>query len=277
MGDPGLFGPDSVTWRVHSDATMLLGGVRALLLQALHPLAMAGVAQHSDFREDPWGRLFRTARYVTVTSFGTTLEARQAGLRVRSIHDRLAGVEPESGAAYRVSDPHLLLWVHCCETDSFLSTYRRAGGRVSPADADRYLEEQVSTATLVGIDPYTVPASTSALRDYFASMQPELRSTAAARDALRFVLWPPLPTRARPLRPAWAAVAGTAYALLPRWARRLYGVPALPTTDLAGTLSARALRSAVRLVPAHLREAPEVRAARRRVSGEGGEAVRRGA
>jgi uncharacterized protein (DUF2236 family) len=120
--DPGLYGPDSVTWRVHADPTMALSGLRALLLQAVHPLAMAGVAQHSDFREDPWGRLFRTAEYVGVTTYGTTSQARRAGAKLRGIHGRLAGIEPETGITYRVNDPHLLRWVHCVEVESFLTT-----------------------------------------------------------------------------------------------------------------------------------------------------------
>ena len=135
--DPGLYGPDSVTWRVHADPMMLVAGLRALLLQAVHPLAMAGVAQHSDFRGDPWGRLFRTAEYVGVTTYAPTSVATRAAARVRGIHRQLAGVEPESGQAYRVDDPHLLLWVHCCEAESFLSTAVRSGLR-HPALPSRF-------------------------------------------------------------------------------------------------------------------------------------------
>jgi uncharacterized protein (DUF2236 family) len=131
--DPGLHGPDSVTWRVHADPSMALAGLRALLLQALHPLAMHGVIAHSDFRADPWGRLFRTAEYVGVTTYGTTEQARRAGARVRGIHRRLGGIEPESGTAYRVDDPALLRWVHCVEVESFLSTALRCGLRLSEA------------------------------------------------------------------------------------------------------------------------------------------------
>jgi len=125
--DPGLYGPHSVTWRVHADPSMALSGLRALLLQALHPLAMSGVAQHSDFRQDPWGRLFRTADYVGVTTYGSTEQARRAGAKVRGIHRKLAGIEPETGTAYRVDDPELLRWVHCVEVESFLSTAVRCG------------------------------------------------------------------------------------------------------------------------------------------------------
>jgi uncharacterized protein (DUF2236 family) len=115
--DPGLFGPDSVTWQLHADPAVALGGLRALMLQTLHPLAMAGVAEHSDFRDDPWGRLFRTADYIAAVTYGTTEEAHRAAARVRRVHRRLRGVEPESGRGYRVDDPALLLWVHCCEVD----------------------------------------------------------------------------------------------------------------------------------------------------------------
>jgi uncharacterized protein (DUF2236 family) len=268
MGDPGLFGPDSVTWRVHADPVMGIGGLRALHLQALHPLAMAGVAQHSDFRADPWGRLLRTVGYVTTVSFGSTTQVERAAARVRGIHRPLRGVEPESGAAYRVDDPALLRWVHCCLVDSFLTTYRRAGGPLTAAEADQYVAEQVRAAALVGVAPETVPGSVAALATYFLHMRPELRCTAEARKAATFVLLPPMPSRRlAAAKPAWAAVAGTAFALLPRWARRLYGLPGAPTTDLAATATVRALRRSLLLVPAHVREGPPVRDARARVAG----------
>jgi uncharacterized protein (DUF2236 family) len=266
--DAGLFGPDSVTWRVHADPVMAIGGLRALHLQALHPLAMAGVAEHSDFRADPWGRLMRTVNYVTTVSFGSTPQVERAAARVRGIHRRLGGVEPESGTAYRVDDPELLRWVHCCLADSFLTTFRRAGGRLGAGDADRYVAEQVRAAELVGVDPACVPASEAELRDYFAAMRPELRATKEARRAAVFVLLPPMPARwLEPAKPVWASVAGTAFALLPRWARRLYGVPTPPATDLAATATIRALRRSLLLLPAHVRDAPPVRDARARAAG----------
>jgi uncharacterized protein (DUF2236 family) len=266
--DEGLFGPSSITWRVHADPVMGLGGLRALHLQALHPLAMAGVAAHSDFRADPWGRLLRTVGYVTTVSFGTSAQAERAAARVRGIHRPLHGVEPESGVAYRVDDPELLRWVHCCLADSFLTTYRRAGGRLSPAEADAYVLEQTRAAALVGLDPSRVPASVAELDAYFEAMRPSLRATAEARRAAAFVLWPPMPSRWLDLaRPAWAGVAGTAFALLPRWARRLYGLPASPVADVAATAAVRALRASLLLVPADVREGPPVREARARVAG----------
>ena len=264
--DPGLYGPDSVTWRVHADPTMLLAGLRALLLQAVHPLAMAGVAEHSDFRADPWGRLFRTADYVTTTSFGTTKEANRAGARVRGIHRQLSGYEVESGTPYKVGDPHLLLWVHCVEVESFLTTVTRCGLKLSDSEKDRYYTEQLANAKLVGLQ--TAPASQAEMADYFASMQPELRVTAAARAAARFVVLPPMPAKyalTTPARPAWVGLAGAAAAMLPRWARRLYRLPGLPMTDLGASMTGRAIRAGLLAIPAGVRTGPAVKEARARV------------
>jgi len=268
LPDPGLYGPDSVTWRVHADPSMALAGLRALLLQAVHPLAMSGVEQHSDFRADPWGRLFRTADYVAVTTYGTTEQARRAGARVRGVHRRLAGIEPESQTAYRVDSPDLLRWVHCVEVESFLSTGLRCGMKLSASDQDRYYAEQTVGASLVGLDPASVPGSVSEMADYLREMQPELRITEAARKSVRFILWPPMPALVRlgtPARPAWVALATAAFAMLPRWARRLYGMPGLPTTDLAATAAGIAFRTGVLVVPETLRHGPHVKEAHARV------------
>jgi uncharacterized protein (DUF2236 family) len=266
--DLGLYGPASVSWRVHADPSMALAGLRALFLQALHPLAMSGVAQHSDFQDDPWGRLFRTADYVGVTTFGTTEQARRAGAKVRGIHRRLAGIEPASGQAYRVDDPDLLRWVHCVEVESFLSTAVRCGLRLSAGDRDRYYAEQTVGASLVGLDPATVPASVDQMAAYFRDQRPSLQVTPAARQAATFVLWPPMPALVRigtPARPAWIALAGAAFAMLPRWARRMYRLPGLPTTDLAATAAGLAFRSGLLVVPPALRHSPHVKAARARL------------
>src|SRR5215210_3203009 len=157
VSDYGLFGPESVTWRLHADSAMALAGLRALLLQALHPLAMAGVEEHSAYRTDPWGRLARTGEFIGVTTFGTTEQAGRAGARVRGLHGNKGGVEPESGVEYRVSDPHLLLWVHCGQVDSVLVSLRAAGVKISADEADRYVAEQVTSAELIGIDAANAP------------------------------------------------------------------------------------------------------------------------
>lgn len=272
-GDAGLFGPDSVTWRIHGDPAMVFGGLRALLLQALHPLAMAGVDQHSNFAADPWGRLTRTAEYVGTVTYGTTEEALRAGRIVQAVHRRLGGVEPESGLPYRVADPHLVLWVHCAEVDSFLHAYRRCGGVLAPGEADVYLAEQVAAAELVGVPAAEVPDSEAALRDYFAWIRPELRATAAAQEALRFVLTVPLPGPARAAQPVWLWLAALAFRQLPRWARRRYGLAglalSLPGSGVHAEVAGRSLSTAVRMVPATIRESPARTAADARIRGAG--------
>jgi uncharacterized protein (DUF2236 family) len=266
--DPGLYGPDSVTWRVHADPSMALAGLRALFFQAVHPLAMAGVAQHSDFRGDPWGRLFRTADYVGVTTYGTSQEARRAGAKVRGVHRRLGGIEPESGQAYRVDDPELLRWVHCVEVESFLTTALRCGLRLSRSEQDRYYAEQTRGAELVGLHAADVPGSVAQMADYFTEVRPQLRVTAEARRTARFVLWPPMPSLVQvgtPARPAWVALATAAFAMLPRWARRLYSLPGLPTTDAAATAAGLAFRSGLLIVPERLRHGPALKQGRARL------------
>ncbi len=268
--DHGLFGPDSVTWRIHGDPSMVLGGLRALWIQALHPLAMAGVAAHSNYREDPWGRLARTGEWIATVTFGTTEQAEQAGAVLRSVHASLPpGVEPESGQPYRVDDPDLLAWVHATEVDSFLSTYRRSGGRLERGDADRYVEEMTASARLVGLDPATVPHSEADLADYLHDIRPQLRATRAARAAMLYGAAPAMPTwvqLATPARPAWTALVATACGLLPRWARRMYGLPGLPTTDLQAAISARLVRTALFGLPGAVRRNPAHRAALERLA-----------
>ena len=277
-GDTGLFGPDSITWRVHGDPVMGLAGLRALFLQALHPLAMAGVAEHSDFRSDPWGRLFRTAEFVGVSSFGTVEEAERAAARVRGIHRKLSGIEPETGTPYRVDDPELLRWVHCCEVDSFITTYRRCGGKLSDHEADRYYVEQRQTARLVGLDPAFVPGSIAEMASYFQGMRPQLRASAEANRAAWFVLKPPMPrlvSVATPARPAWVGVAGLSFAMLPRWARKLYRLPGLAPTDVGATLAGRALRLTLMRLPDGVRNGPHVKAAQARLAAQPSAPVRR--
>ena len=267
--DPGLFGPGSVTWRVQSDPIMWVAGLRALLLQATHPAAMAGVLEHSDFRADPWGRLRRTADYVGTIAFGSTEEVARAGARVRGIHGKVRGLDGRTGRTYRASDPELLLWVHCCEVESFVTTYRRAGGQLTTDEVDRYYTEQTHSAEVVGIDPSVAPASATAMASYFRQMRPQLEVDARTRQMAGYVLLPPMPTRVgltTPARPVWFAVASLSAALLPRWARRLYGLPGLPTTDLAATAGLRGLRAALQLAPQRYREGPHVRAANARMA-----------
>jgi uncharacterized protein (DUF2236 family) len=258
----GFFGPDSVTWRVHADPTFSVAGLRALLLQALHPVAMDGVARFSGgFQSAPWPRLMRTAAYVDTLTFGTRTEALHAVQRVRSIHRRLGGTERTTGRTYRVDDPDLLLWVHCCEVDSLLSVARRAGVPLSDGEADRYVAEQVVAAVLVGADERHVPRATAELAAYFVRMRPQLAVTPAAREACRLVVLPPMPRWVRlltPARPAWGGLAGLAVASLPGWARRMYSLPGLGLTEPTTTAALKAFRQATLALPPRVRRSPIV-------------------
>lgn len=277
MADEGLFGPDSVTWRVHAEPVLWVAGIRALLLQALHPAAMAGVLQHSDFRADPWGRLLRTARYVGTITYGSASAVDRAGARVRGLHRLAAGADPVTGVSYRADDPELLRWVHCCEVDSFLCVYRRSGGGLSAAEADAYVAEQRRAAAVVGLAPADVPGSVTELADYFDRTRPQLAADSRSRELLRYLVLPPMPLRISvlsPARPAWAGVVGLAFALLPPWARRLYGLPGLAATDPVATVAVRGLARALHVLPESLREGPQLRSARARLaSGSSGQAL----
>ena len=267
----GFFGPDSVTWRIHSDPSFSVGGLRALLLQALHPVAMDGVARFSGgFRDEPWPRLIRTATYVDTLTFGTRTEAQAAVDRVRGIHRRLGATEETTGRAYRVDDRDLLLWVHCCVVDSLLSVARRGGLPLTADDADRYVAEQVTSATLIGVPAADVPDSVAGLAAYFEAIRPELSVTSAARDAYRLIVLPPMPTWVRyltPAQPAWGGLATLAVALLPQWARRMYSLPGLGLTDAAATAGLKAFRQTMLRLPQRARRSPIVWGGFERVAG----------
>jgi len=225
-GAAGYFGPGSVTWAIHADSCMLAGGLRALMLQTMHPLAMAGVAQHSNYREAPLDRLANTSLYVGTTIYGSRVEAQQAVAMVKRVHERVTGVAPD-GRAYRANDPHLLTWVHSTLVDSFLRAYQRYGSQpLSAADADTYVAEQAVLAELFGAEP--AARSVPELRAYFATMRPELQATRDARDTIRFLLAPPLPLVARG---PYAIIASAAVTMLPRSVRRALWLPVLPAVE----------------------------------------------
>jgi uncharacterized protein (DUF2236 family) len=267
--DEGYFGPDSVTWRLHADPLMAVAGLRSLFLQALHPAAMSAVAAHSTFREDPWGRLMRTGEYLGTVTYGTRADADRASARVRGIHRRVTGVDPQTGRDYRADDPDLLLWIHLGFVESNLSVVRRGGLRLEPGDADAYVREQVRAAQLLGLEEAIVPSTEAEMTAYYERVQPELVATEEARSTARFALKPPMNTAVAlgtPARPAWAAVVSLAFATLPVWARKLYSFPGLSVTDGATTLGLRALRASLLAVPAAVREGPHLRAARARLT-----------
>jgi uncharacterized protein (DUF2236 family) len=226
VGDTGLFGPDSATWKVHADSAILVGAVRALLLQTMHPLAMAGVAEHSRYRSDPTGRLWQTSRYVGTVTFGSTKEADAAIRRVKQVHERVRGVAPD-GRPYEANDPHLLLWVHHTLVESFLFSYQRfAAEPLAGTDADRYVAEQAEIAERFGAEP--AARSVAQLRAWMKEERADLRATASAREAVRFLLFPPLSLA---LRPAYGILAAAAVGSLPAWMRWDLRLPILPLTD----------------------------------------------
>ncbi len=258
-GDTGLFGPASVTWRVHGDPGMVIAGIRALLLQAVHPLAMAGVAHHSTYRIDPWGRLRRTVEYVDTITYGSTESAHRAAARVRRVHAGVHGVEAGTGRPYRATDPELLLWVHVSEVESFLSTTRRCGLALTDKQADTYFAEQIRAAELVGIPARDVPSSRTEVERYFTRMRPGLRASAQSREAVGFILRPPMPrwvTLATPARPGWSVLAAIAVGMLPSWTRQLYGLPNTAAVDLTASVCGRATRAALLRLPRSLYQAP---------------------
>ncbi|MBL0885794.1 oxygenase MpaB family protein [Myceligenerans indicum] len=238
---PRWFPPESAVRAVHADAATFAGGLRALLLQALHPLAMAGVAGHSGYRSDPWGRLARTSTFLAATIFGTAEEAQAAVDRVRAVHDRVRGTSPD-GVPYRAGDPHLLTWVHAAEADSFLTAHQRFGARPLSADrADEYVAQLGQVAGALGARD--VPQTVAELAECLESYRPELRATPQALDTARFLLRePPLP---RPVRVPYALLAAGAVATLPAWARtelRLERWPHGAAARLAGRVAVGAIR-----------------------------------
>ena len=219
-GDVGWFGPDSAIWAVHGSLATLVGGVRALLLQAAHPLALAGVVGHSDYRADPLGRLQRTNRFLTTTTFGSSALAEAAVARVRAAHGPVHGTAPD-GRPYDAADPALLLWVHVALTDSMLRAAQAYGPR--DVDADSYVAEAAVVATALGIaDP---PRSAAALGTVLEAYLPELSADESTRSVVRFLMAPPLPIAAQP---AYQVLARAAVDELPPWATRLLGLPDRP-------------------------------------------------
>lgn len=240
------FDDDAPIRTVHLDASMFIGGIRALLLQSLHPLAMTGVAQHSDYKNDPWGRLQRTADFLATTTFGPSSAAEQAIATVTAIHDRVSGITAE-GVEYRANDPHLLAWVHVAEVDSFLRAHDRYGeSRLEGKDRDLYIAQSGSIAARLGADP--VPETEQGVADLLNEFRSELRATPEAREAARYLLIdPPLPASSKP---AYSVIAAAGASLLPLWARKELRIPWFPVSERlairpAGDLITKTIRWAL--------------------------------
>ncbi|GAA4835175.1 oxygenase MpaB family protein [Kitasatospora terrestris] len=250
-GTPGprWFPPDAAIRAVHGDASMFVGGLAALLVQSLHPSAMAAVAAHSGYRSDPWGRLQRTSTFLAVTTFGTAADAQAAVDRVRAVHHRIRGTTA-AGRPYRADDPHLLAWVHAAEAHSFLRAHEVYGAApLDPAGYDAYVADMAVVAAALGVeDP---PRDRAGLDAVLHSYRPELARTDEAREAARFLLLhPPLPW---PVRPAYGALAAAAVHLLEPEHRGLLGLPGVPLVECAfqplGTAVVRSIRWALPAAP----------------------------
>jgi uncharacterized protein (DUF2236 family) len=244
----GLLGPDSVAWRVIGHPVSLVGGLRSLIIQSLHPLAMAGVAQHSDYRNRALDRLRGTAYYVAATTFGDLETAHAAAARVRRIHSQVHGIDPVTGRPYSADDPDTQLWVHSVEWHSFLAAYRAYGGRrLSATEEDRYIAEGVRVAALLGVPEDRVPASVAQMRAYFTSVRPQLCVTEPAREAIDFVLHPPMTRELLPLQLPLRLTASAALAIVPSHLRALAGIDRPRIADGLSGAAVRVAASALTL------------------------------
>ena len=251
---PRWFHPESPIGVVHGDASMFIGGIRSIMLQSLHPVAMLGVAEHSDYRSDPWARLAQIANFIAITTFGTQRHATQAITAVRRAHESVTGFGPD-GTPYAANDPHLLAWVHAAEIDSFLVAHRAHGHRqLSLAEQDTYVEQTAVVASLLGVDD--PPTSVRELAETLAGFRPELAGSDHARDAIRFLIKEP--DLAFASRGPYLSLIGAAITLLPDWARVELALPvqrAIPdrAAVVAGEVTTRFVRWAMAPGHAHAR------------------------
>jgi uncharacterized protein (DUF2236 family) len=228
IANTGLFGPGSVAWKIHSHPVLVVGGFRALIIQALHPLAMAGVTHHSAYASDPLGRFHRTAQYVHKVVFADTATARAAAEHVRRVHERIRGTDPVTGREYYANDPEILLWVHCVQAYSAIVSRRVFVGDLSDAQEEQYLREFVAAGELIGIPGEMIPASRDEYRSYFAAMLPSLCAGRTAHETIAFVARPDMrlvPPRDWPfaVNLKWAGHA--AATLVPHSLQKMSGLP----------------------------------------------------
>jgi uncharacterized protein (DUF2236 family) len=255
----GFFGPASVAWRVAGDLASPIAGLRSLLVQALHPLAMAGVDQHSGWRADPVGRLAATSSYVTTVLFGERGVAQEAAARVRAIHEHVQGVDPETGRPYAATDPALLLWVHAALVDSGIVACELFGDELTKAEADQYVGEMRVAAEIVGVPPGQAPSSRAELGRFMESVRPQLRCGAAAKESMTYLLDPPgLDDEVAEI---WQDIREAAVVSLPEWACELYGYSAPPLTAMRRT----EIRQALGVLDAVFLGEPGVLEARQRI------------
>lgn len=238
-GDPGLLGPDSVSWRVIGDAAAFVGGIRALIVQTAHPEVVAGVDEHSTYRVDPLGRLTRTSRYVTETTYGAIPEVDAAVAEVRVRHRPVRG-RSARGLQYRAGDPVLTAFVHNALTDSFLAAYQAYGPEpLSDEDADRFVAEQTRIGALLGASP--MPTTAEGLRTWI-SEHPGVQCSDAQRRAVAFLRNPPLPV---PVRVAYRPLFEAAVATIPTRIQEVTGASSTPLRSSIGGVVVSSLRWAL--------------------------------
>ena len=256
--DPGLFGPLSVSWRIFREPAYGVSALAALLLQALHPVAMAAIDQHSDYRRDAWRRAHRTTDYVFTITFSGTAAALQAAERVRAIHERIRGTDPVTGRHYRADDPDLLLWIHCVSTEMALRGQETFVRTITSAEADQFVLEQVQAASLVGLDEDKVPKDRAGIQAFIRRTR--LQLTPPAKEFVALLLGARMPIT---MRGFWALHIAGAVALLPPEARALYAFSRwIPT----GAPARLAIRMLLRLMDLGYGVFPPVRAARRHLA-----------
>jgi uncharacterized protein (DUF2236 family) len=254
----GLFGPASVTWRVMGEPIMWVAGLRAMYLQALHPRAMRATWQNTAFarRGEVWGRFERTVEFVRIRTYGTLAQVDRAGHRVRKVHATLTGVDAD-GSVIRLDEPELLLWVHCGEIGSYVNIASRCGLPITRAELDEFVDEQRRSAAVVGLDREIVPSSVAELDAYYERMRPGIGVCAEARRAFARSFVPDIPWPFTGLKLVVPPLNALGFASLPRWARRMYGAPGSPVTDLSTTLTLRAMHQATSRIPGQLLGIPD--------------------
>lgn len=243
-GDPGLCGPGSATWEMMADVSTFIGGIRSLIVQAAHPEVAAGVQDHSNYREDPLGRLSRTSNYVTASSFGALPEVEHAVALVRHAHQPVHG-QSHRGVAYSAGAPKYAAWVHNALTDGFVHSYRYFGPKtLTPEMADRFVQEQAKIGRMLDADP--IPDTAAGLNSWIED-HPDLGESPGRKEAIEFLRWPPLP----PLtRLAYMVMFAAAAATVPRRVRKILGLHKIPGAITAGRIFIRFLRWAMGMSPA---------------------------
>lgn len=263
--DQGFFGPESVSWRVHRETTVLFGGARALLMQAAHPLVIAGARKTGFYERNPWRRLERTLQLTYAITFGTTGEARAAAEQINRVHETVKGVDEVTGLPYDAFDPELLLWVHACLVDSALLFERFTVGSLTGAERERFHREQMLAAELLGLPGERIPRTVPELRAYMDEVVAggELMVTGAALRVADMFHHPP---REAEWRPVLRAVAWWAFGTLPPRLREMYGVRWNPARQAALRASLAWLRGARPLIPRRFRHIEPAQQALQRVA-----------